>query len=133
MDLFKDNGYEEMRAGKTVFSEQFNLDKSNFSKYSNMERPIPLESLVLISNKFNISLDELIKGGDSKGQSVSAGRDMSGVNQAGRDISTGGGDCEQKLAAALKEITHLNKEIGHLNERLQDKEDMIALLKGRKD
>jgi transcriptional regulator with XRE-family HTH domain len=56
-------------------------------------------------------------------QHAHAGRDI-GI-QAGRDVTQGhGSDCEQKLAAALREIELLR-------ERIKDKEQLIELLMRR--
>jgi transcriptional regulator with XRE-family HTH domain len=100
-----------------------NVSKGQISNIENGTSDLTYGNAVALSQVLGISPEWLLHGQEQKGQHAQAGRDI-GI-QAGRDVTQGNGsDCEQKLAAALREIELLR-------ERIKDKEQLIELLMRR--
>jgi transcriptional regulator with XRE-family HTH domain len=98
-----------------------NVSKGQISNIENGSSDLTYGNAVVLAQVLGVSPEWLLHGQEQRGgQHAHAGRDI-GV-QAGRDVSQGSAsDCEQKLAAALREIELLR-------ERIKDKEQLIELL-----
>jgi hypothetical protein len=117
---------------KSDFSSRLDMPLPYFSFFEKEERHVPPQYLDKICKEFNISKAWLIHGTgeifNEETQTASnriTGNHNSGNQWSGHTLAYGtGGECEQQLAVALKEIEGLREQVALYKQ-------MVEMLKGK--